>query len=416
MATLDQRPPVSVSVSREQSANARNAFLAGFLGWTFDAFDFFILTYVVAQVAREFHQSIPNIVFTLTASLLMRPVGALFFGVMADRYGRRVPLMINIVFYTIMEVASGLAPSYAAFLTFRLLYGLGMGGTWGVGASLALESVSPKRRGIYSGLLQEGYVIGNLLAAIAFFTVFPRWGWRPMFFLGVIPALITLVLLLNVRESEAWKTAAASKMDWGKYVSILRNNWKRGLYLVVLMAMMSFLSHGTQDLFPTYLQQQRHFTPGLTAIISIISMLGAIVGGIIGGFYSDRYGRRRAMITAEIGALFLIPLWIFVPQVAWIAAGAFFMQLMVQGSWGVIPAHINELSPEGVRGFLPGFAYQVGVLIAATAPYIEALMTKHFTFSESMGSAAAVVLVIGIVVIAAGPEAHRVRFAQTVEE
>ena len=266
--------------SREQNANARNAFLAGFLGWTFDAFDFFILTYVVAQVAREFHQSIASIAFTLTASLLMRPLGALLFGLMADRYGRRIPLMLDILFYSVMEVASGLAPNYTTFLVLRLLYGVGMGGAWGVGASLAMESVPAKWRGFFSGLLQEGYALGNLLAAIAFFTVFPRWGWRPMFFLGVAPALVTLLLLVKVRESEAWKAAAATKKDWGKYFAILRANWKRSLYLILLMAMMNFLSHGSQDLFPTYLQQQRHFGAGLTTIISVISMIGAITGGI----------------------------------------------------------------------------------------------------------------------------------------
>jgi len=407
---------MTVDSVRAQRANSRNAFLAGFLGWTFDAFDFFILTYVLARVAAEFHQPIRNIAFTLTASLIMRPVGAVLFGLMADRYGRRIPLIMDVIFFSAMEVASGLAPNYRTFLILRLLYGVGMGGAWGVGASLAMESVPVKWRGIFSGILQEGYALGNLLAAVAFWTVFPRWGWRPMFFLGIVPALLTLLLLLNVKESEVWKATAATRKGWGEYFGILAANWKRCLYLVLLMTMMNFLSHGTQDLYPTYLQQQRHFGPGMTAIISVISMIGAIIGGILFGLYSDRRGRRRAMITAVVACFFVIPLWIYVPQAALIAVGAFLMQFMVQGAWGVIPAHINELSPDRVRGFLPGFSYQIGVLIAATAPYIEALMTTRFTYAQSMGTLVTIVLVLSVIVIGAGPEAYRVEFGEKVEQ
>jgi MFS transporter, SHS family, lactate transporter len=391
-------------------ANSRKAFLAGFLAWTFDAFDFFILTYVLVRVAHDFHRPISDIAFTLTASLVMRPVGAFFFGLMADRYGRRIPLMLDILFYSVMEVASGLAPSYHTFLILRLLYGIGMGGAWGVGASLALESASAKSRGVLSGILQEGYALGNLLAAVAFWTVFPRWGWRPMFFIGVIPALLTLLILFRVQESQAWKATAAKQKDWGSYFRELFANWKRFAYLVLLMAMVNFLSHGTQDIYPTFLQQQRHYNPRLTAIVSVISMIGAITGGTLIGLYSDRVGRRRAMVTAVIGGLLVIPLWVFSPGAALIAFGAFLMQFLVQGAWGVIPAHINELSPDRVRGFLPGFSYQVGVLIAATAPYIEAAMSHRFTYAQVLGTFAGVVMVVSIFVIGLGPEAHRIAF------
>ena len=401
---------MSESIARR--ANARNAFLAAFFGWTFDAFDFFILTYVVSQVAHEFNQPIEGIAFTLTASLLMRPVGALLFGLMADRWGRRIPLMLDIVFYSVMEVLSGLAPTYRIFLILRLLYGVGMGGAWGVGASLAMESVPAKSRGVLSGLLQEGYALGNLLAAIAFWTVFPRYGWRPMFFIGVVPALITLVILTQVEESEAWKASAAQRKSWREYFSLVGANWKRFVYLVALMAIMNFSSHGTQDLFPTFLQRQHHFSTRQTAIVSVISMIGAITGGIIVGALSQRFGRRRAMVTAILLALLLIPLWVFMPTIAFIALGAFLMQFMVQGAWGVIPAHINELSPGPLRGFFPGFAYQVGVLIAASAPYIQARMTHHFSYAQSMGMFAGVVFAIGSMVIAFGPEAHGAKFGE----
>jgi SHS family lactate transporter-like MFS transporter len=403
---------VTAAPTSVDRANSRNAFLSGFLAWTFDAFDFFILIYVLVQVAHDFHRPIPDIAFTLTASLIMRPVGGLLFGLLADRYGRRIPLIFDILFYSVMEVASGLAPNYETFLVLRLLYGIGMGGAWGVGASLAMESVPAEWRGILSGILQQGYAVGNLLAAIAFWTVFPHWGWRPMFFLGVIPALLTLFLLFRVKESDAWKATASKRRDWSSYFRELFANWKRFAYLVLLMAMMNFLSHGTQDLYPTFLQQQRHYNPRLTAIVSLISMFGAITGGTLVGYYSDRVGRRRAMITAAVGGLLVIPLWVFSPGIALIALGAYLMQFMVQGAWGVIPAHINELSPDRMRGFLPGFAYQVGVLIAATAPYIEATMSRRFTYAQVMGTFAGIVMLLVIIVTSLGPEAHRIAFGR----
>jgi len=304
---------------------------------------------------------------------------------------------------------SGLAPNYRTFLILRLLYGVGMGGEWGVGASLAMESVPVKWRGVLSGVLQEGYALGNLLAAVAFWTVFPHWGWRPMFFIGGLPALLTLFIRAKVKESEAWK--ATPKTDWGAYFRSVGANWKRFLYLVLLMAMMNFMSHGTQDLYPTFLQRQLHFSTRATAVVSVISMLGAIVGGIVMGLYSDRRGRRRAMVTSVLLGLLLIPVWVFAPPVvALMAAGAFLMQFMVQGAWGVIPAHINELSPGALRGFFPGFAYQIGVLIAASAPYLEAKMSSHLGYGTAMGTFAAIVFAIAVIVIAAGPEAHRIAF------
>jgi SHS family lactate transporter-like MFS transporter len=410
----------TAAATRDDRSNARNALLAGFLGWTLDAFDYFILTFVLVQVGAEFHRSMQAMAWTIAASLLTRPVGAFIFGLMADRYGRRVPLMIDVLFYSVVEVLSGFAPNYTVFLILRLLYGIGMGGEWGVGASLAMESVPVKWRGILSGVLQEGYALGNLLAALAFWTVFPHWGWRAMFFIGGLPALLTLFIRSRVKESEPWRANAVAKSDWRGYFRAVAANWKRFLYLVILMAAMNFISHGTQDLYPSFLQHQLNFGTGVTAMITAISMIGAIVGGILVGLYSDRHGRRRAMIAAMVLGILFIPLWVFAPrlmhmssaadEVALVAVGAFLMQFMVQGSWGVIPAHINELSPGALRGFFPGFAYQLGVLIAASSAPIEALLGKHLTLAQSMGLFAAIVFVFGAIVTAAGPEAHRVSF------
>src|SRR5665213_1572505 len=387
---------IPVLNDKEKRRNQNNAVLAGFLGWTLDAFDFFILTFVLATVATDFHKTIPEMALTLTASLAMRPIGALVFGLMADRFGRKGPLMISIIFYSVMEILSGLAPDYKVFLLLRFLYGIGMGGDWGVGASLVMESVSAKRRGFLSGLLQEGYAFGFLLAAGAYYFVFPHFGWRAMFFLGGLPALITLFIRSKVKETEAWKSHKSK--DWKEYGNAVKKNWKLFLYLVLLMSMMNLISHGTQDLYPTFLQQQKHFSPHETAIITMVSMVGAILGGLFFGYLSDLYGRKKMMVTAVVLAIVLI------------ALGAFGMQFMVQGAWGVIPAHINELSPGPVRGFFPGFAYQIGVLIASGIAYVEALLAESVSYSTSMEILAGSVLIIGALVILAGPEAKGIDF------
>jgi len=395
----------------EERRNQRNALLAGFLGWTLDAFDFFILVMVLDAVATEFGRTRPDIALTLTASLAMRPLGALLFGIMADRYGRRLPLMLDLIFYSVIEVLSGLAPSYTTFLILRLLFGIGMGGEWGVGASLAMESVPAKWRGVLSGVLQEGYAFGYLLAALAYFVVFPRYGWRTMFFIGGLPALLSLFVRARVKESAAWHEHRMA--EWRSYVRAIVMHWRRFAYLVVLMAMMNLMSHGTQDMYPTFLQHQRQLSPQQAALVTIVAMVGAVIGGVLFGLLSDRFGRRRAMVTAALGGVLVVPLWVFAPSTLLIVAGAFVMQFMVQGAWGVIPAHLNELSPGALRGFFPGFAYQLGVLAASSITYIEAVLGEHFTYAQSMGLLAAGVLAGGAAVIALGPEARGVSFRKS---
>ncbi|MBV8842589.1 MAG: MFS transporter [Bryobacterales bacterium] len=397
-----------------QRRDQRNAVLAGFLGWTFDAFDFFVLTFLIADIGKAFGKSRPEVALTLTLTLAMRPVGALLFGVMADRYGRRLPMAINIVFYAVVSALSGLAPTFQIFLILRMLFGIGMGGQWGVSASLALESISPKWRGLISGMLHQGYSLGNLLAATAFLFVYPAMqsafpanAWRFMFFLGGLPALISFFVLTRVKESEAWHE---HRTDWRTYVKSLPPIWRRFLYLVLMLAAMGFISHGTQDLYPTFLLQQRKFSQTHAAIVTIISMLGATFGGIVVGYCSDRFGRRRAMIGAVLGGVAMIPLWIGAPGAALLAASAFMMQFCVQGAWGIIPAHMNELTPAHLRGFVPGFAYQIGMLIAGIVPYLEALVGEHFSYALSMGGFAAVALLAVALIVSLGPEAHGISF------
>ena len=375
----------------------RAAVIASFLGWTLDAFDFFLVTFTLTAIGKEFGQTDKAMAFSITLTLAFRPVGAFIFGLMADRWGRRIPLMIDLVFYSAVEVATGFANSYWSFLVLRALFGIGMGGEWGVGASLAMEKAPAHRRGILSGFLQEGYALGNLLAALCFFVVFPRWGWRPMFFIGGLPALLALYVRSNVTESETWERArkSAAHKSWGEYVNEIMSHWKLFFYLVFFLAMMGFVSHGTQDMYPTFLQRDWNMDPRTRAMITMVGNVGAIAGGIIFGHYSDRIGRRRSIITALILAILCIPLWAFAPTIPLLILGAFLLQFMVQGAWGVVPAHINELSPNSVRGFLPGFAYQVGILIAGSVVYIEPLLAEHMTYAKAMAVTALIVFAGG---------------------
>ena len=390
-----------LGTSTAETRNTRKAVATGFLGWTIDAFDFFVLVFCVSAIAKDFGRSVPDVALTITASLMTRPIGAFVFGLLADRFGRRPILIANIAFYTLMEVLSGLAPSYTAFFVLRLLYGVGMGGNWGVGASLALESVPVRWRGIASGILQEGYAAGNGLAAIAYFTIFPYLGWRAMFFVGAIPALITILLCVGVRESRAWHE---SRTDAATYRAVLFSNWKLFLYVCLIMSAMNFTSHGTQDMYPTFLQSQRGFSPQDTSIVTFIGVLGAIIGGVTLGHFSNTCGRRRMIASVTVCGLLVIPLWILAPTKPLLMLGAFLMQVSVQGAWGAIPAHINELSPPEARGFFPGFAYQIGVLVASGSAYIEARFAQAFSYSTAMGVIAALVLLLAAVTVGLGPE------------
>jgi MFS transporter, SHS family, lactate transporter len=387
------------------------AVFASFLGWTLDAFDYFLVVYCLTAIGREFQRTDAEMAISITLTLGFRPVGAFLFGLLADRYGRRLPLMIDLVFYSLIEVATAFAPSYRSFLILRALFGIGMGGEWGVGASLAMEKVSPRYRGLVSGLLQQGYAAGNLLAALCFFFLFDRWGWRPMFFLGGLPALLAIFVRLRVKESEVWQKTRTT--DWGHLRRSILANWKLFLFLMLLMTFMNFSSHGTQDLYPTFLQRYWHFDASKRSLISAIASIGAICGGTLIGYYSDLKGRRRAIVTGLLLAIAVIPLWALSPNTTLLIIGAFLMQFMVQGAWGVIPAHLSELSPDSVRGFLPGFAYQCGVLISGSIVYVQALFAEHFSYATTMALRAGVVFAGGSIIAALGRERHGHVFGST---
>jgi SHS family lactate transporter-like MFS transporter len=384
------------------TSEQRHAVSASFLGWTLDAFDFFVIVFLVDVLAEHFHVSPSKIVFTMALTLGMRPVGAVLFGLLADRYGRRTPLMANVVFFSVVELLCGFSPNYTVFLILRTIYGIGMGGEWGVGASLAMESVPAKWRGTISGIVQSGYSCGYLLAAVAAKLVLPLWGWRAMFWAGGLPALLAFYIRFKVKESEAWKQHRMP--GFRSIVSTAAANWKLFVYMVGMMSCMNFLSHGTQDLYPHFLKSVHGFSTSTVASIAILYNVGSLLGAVIFGQLSERIGRRRCLITAALLSLCVIPLWAFGNGLWMLALGAFLMQVGVQGAWGIIPAHLNELSPAAVRGLVPGLAYQLGILVASPVNSIEYALRDHFGYARALAGFEVANIILLTLVVGLGPE------------
>jgi len=358
---------------RTLSRSQRHAFVASLAGWSLDAFDFFIFVFALKAIAGEFHATVKAVSEGIFLTLAMRPLGALVFGWLAERFGRRPILMVNIVSYSAFELASAFAPDLRTLLVLRALFGFAMGGEWGVGAALALESLPAKGRGMFSGILQEGYVLGYLLASALFAFAFPALGWRGMFVVGACPALLVLYIRSRVDESPAWRAGRQARpASRAQTLAAVRAYLPTFLFMVVLMACFNAFSHGTQDLYPTFLQVQHGFSPRTTGTIAIVYNVGALCGGILFGTFSERLGRRRAIALAALLSLPMIPLWAFASTPLLFAIGAFLMQFMVQGAWGIVPAHLNELSPPGARAILPGFAYQLGNLIMSRMGPVQA--------------------------------------------
>jgi MFS transporter, SHS family, lactate transporter len=389
----------------------RSVVIASFLGWTLDAFDFFLLVFVLKDIAQEFGTGIPEVTFAILLTLAMRPIGAFLFGRAADRWGRRPTLMIDVLLYSLLEFASGFSPNLTVLLVLRALYGVAMGGEWGVGASLTMESIPPHARGFVSGLLQSGYPTGYFVASIVYGALFPIIGWRGMFMVGVLPALLVLYIRRRVPESPSWDRGAAARSGT---MSIIRSHWRLGIYAVLLMTAFNFFSHGTQDLYPTFLQVQHGLSAHTVGIIAAIYNVGAIVGGILSGSLSERIGRRRMIVIAALLSLPVLPLWVLSDSLVLLALGAFLMQVAVQGAWGVIPVHLNELSPDEARGTFPGFVYQLGNLLASANATIQADIAAHFdgNYGLALALVAGSVAVIIAVLTSLGVEAKGIAFGR----
>ncbi|HEX7816943.1 MFS transporter [Dyella sp.] len=402
-----------LSPLRELNREQRHTVLASFLGWTLDAFDYFLLTFVIVGISDEFRVSTDQVTLGLFLTLAARPIGALLFGRLADRFGRRPVLMLDVILFSAFELATAFAPSLMVLLVLRFLFGIAMGGEWGLGASLAMESIPPKSRGLVSGLLQGGYPCGFFLGALANWLLIDHIGWRGLFVVGAVPALLVLYIRRSVPESPVWE---ASKEVHGKVslVAAMRGHWKLAIYMTLLMAAFNMFSHGSQDLYHTFEEKSLHLATGSGAAFMLVAMLniGAMVGGLFFGALSERIGRRRAMVIASLLAIPVIPLWVHGGSLLLLAIGAFLIQVMVQGAWGVVPTHLNELSPEGVRGTLPGFAYQIGNLLAAYTGNAQLSISRWHgdDLAFAMGIWIAAVAVILALLAGFGPEARGVGF------
>jgi Arabinose efflux permease len=393
---------------RELDHTQRHTVIASFLGWTLDAFDYFLLTFVILAVAHEFNVPKTEVTYGLFLTLAARPLGALIFGRLADRYGRRPVLMFDIVLFSILEVACAFAPSLAVLLGLRFLFGVAMGGEWGIGASLAMESIPAKSRGFVSGLLQSGYPCGFFLAALANWLLVDHIGWRGLFIVGALPALLVLYIRRKVPESPVWQQRQKEPREG--VMASMRGHWKLFIYLMLLMAAFNMFSHGSQDMYPTFVQESLKIPAGSSTAFLLTALLniGALVGGLTFGSMSEKIGRRKAIIIAALLAIPVIPLWMYGGSLLLLGLGAFLIQVMVQGAWGVVPTHLNELSPDAVRGTLPGFAYQMGNLLAAITATAQTWLAEwrggDFAFAMSCWIAAVAVLLALLTWL--GPEAR----------
>jgi MFS transporter, SHS family, lactate transporter len=394
------------------TSEQKHVVAASFLGWTLDAFDFFLLVFVLKDIAAEFNVAIADVTIAILLTLAMRPIGAFLFGRAADRWGRRPTLMADVALYSLLEFASGFSPNLTVLIVLRALYGIAMGGEWGVGASLTMESIPPHARGFVSGLLQSGYPTGYFLASIVYGVLYPYIGWRGMFMVGVIPALLVLYIRRSVPESPSFDRAAAEAS--GGTLDVLRTHWRLAIYAILLMTAFNFFSHGTQDIYPTFLEVQRKLSPHAVSLIAIVYNIGAICGGILFGSLSENFGRRRCIIVASLLSLLVLPLWAFSESAVLLAVGAFLMQFMVQGAWGIIPAHLNELSPGAARGTFPGVVYQLGNLLASINATLQASLAAQLdgNYGLALAAVAGTVAVVIAVLTAVGTEARGVAFAR----
>lgn len=404
------------------TGDQRNAFMASFLGWTMDAFDYFLVVLVYADIATTFHHTKTDVAFLTTATLAMRPVGALLFGLWADRVGRRVPLMVDVSFYSVIGVLCAFAPNFTVLVILRLLYGIGMGGEWGLGAALSMEKVPAERRGVFSGLLQEGYAFGYLLASVAALVVMNWLGlsWRWLFGLSIIPALISLIIRYRVKESEVWEAAQdRMRLTKTRIRDVLGNPAivRRFVYLVLLMTAFNWMSHGTQDVYPTFLTATTDHGAGLSSLtarwIVVIYNIGAIIGGLAFGTLSQRFSRRYTIVFCAALGLPIVPLFAYSRTAAMLCLGSFLMQVFVQGAWGVIPAHLTEMSPDAIRGVYPGVTYQLGNLLAAFNLPIQERLAESHGYPFALAATIVPVLLVVAVLTAIGKDATGIRFGTT---
>ena len=400
-----------MGIFKDWTARQRHAVIAAYLAWSLDAFDFFVMVFVFPDIAARFGVPVPKVALAVVLTLAFRALGAFLFGRLADRYGRKPVLMVNVALYSLFGFLTAFSPSLGVFLVIRSLFGVAMGGVWGIGASLAFETIAPAKRGFVSGLMQSGYPTGYLFAALAFGPLYALVGWQGMFMIGVIPALLLILYIgMAVEESPGWNAQRARASGT---LSVLASHWKVALYAILLMTAFNFFSHGTQDIYPLFLQKQHGFDHDTVSHIAVIYNVGALLGGLIFGSLSQHLGRRRTAITAALLSLPVAALWAFSTSAALLALGAFLMQFFVQGAWGVVPAHLNELSPRDARGTFPGTVYQLGNLIASVNAYLQTSLavTNGGNYAMALAGVAVTAALAIALVMKLGPEAKDVSMA-----
>ena len=385
------------------TSRQRNVAIASFLSWTLDAFDFFVLVFLLSDIATAFQVDIKQVTLAILLTLAVRPIGALLFGRAAEKYGRKPVLMANIALFSFFELCTAAAPSLTVFLILRVIYGIAMGGVWGVASSLAMETIPDRSRGMMSGIFQAGYPFGYLLAAVVYGLLFDVVGWRGMFVIGAVPIFLLPFIWFKVQESPVW-LAARERNESTALMPVLKKNWKLCVYLVVLMAGFNFFSHGTQDLYPTFLKVQHGFDAHTVSLIAISYNIASIIGGIFFGSLSEKIGRKKAIIIAALLSLPVIPLWAFSGGSWMLGLGAFLMQFMVQGAWGVVPTYLTELVPANTRAVLPGFVYQLGNLIASVNATLQAYIAESHghNYGLAMAIVAGTVAILISVLVAFG--------------
>ncbi len=388
------------------TSSQRHTFIASFLGWTLDSLDFFLLIFCVKAISADFHVK-PSDVFTaVLLTQIFRPVGALVFGILADRYGRRPVLMFNILSFSVIELACAFAPSLGVLLVLRALFGIAMGGEWGVGAALAFESLPTEGRGGFSGILQEGYAFGSILASGAFALLFHSLGWRGLFMVGASPALLVFYVQARVEESPVWLAAerkrrsAPARESYAKKLASLKSFLPTFLFLIVLMTAFMSFSHGTQDVYPTFLQVQIGLSPRVVGMIGVIYGFAQIAGGFVFGTLSERWGRKRAIVAAALLSLVAIPAWAYGHTAVTLAVGAVVMQFMVQGAWGVVPAYLAELTPAPVRATAPGLAYQLGGLVTSWNANAQSMAAEKWGSYRNVLAVTVMIVALSLAVLA----------------
>jgi len=413
-------------------------FFSGWLAWTCDAIDFFSVSLSVTTLETQFNRSAHDITTAITLTLLFRSVGAVVFGIISDRYGRKWPLVVNLILCAVLQLGAGFVQTFHQFLAVRSLFGVAMGGVWGLAAATALENLPVEVRGLGSGVVQQGYAVGYLIAAVINLTLVPETSakWRSLFWcasgISMFAAFIRALLpesavFLRVKELEKERgttTGNKTKVFLRETKTMLKKHWLLCIYAIILMTGFNFLSHGSQDLYPTYLETSKNFSAHNATIATIIGNCGAVAGGAIAGFVSQYIGRRLTIVifVCLIGAF--IPLWILPSSFSSLSAGAFCIQFGVQGAWGVIPIHLAEMSPPAFRATFPGVAYQLGNMVSSASAQIETVGGDHFKtyiiekgkevqvpdYATVQGILIGVVAAFVLFITIIGPENHAAHF------